>query len=108
MRVGARVRRGAVDGPVTAAGTRAAFAAEGLAPTTWSNSPGDTYARHEHSYHKVLYCVAGSIVFHTADGDLALGPGDRLDLDPGTPHFATVGRAGVTCMEAQAVRRTVQ
>jgi hypothetical protein len=39
-------------------------------------------------------------VFHTRDGYVALSPGDRLDLDPGTEHAATVGPLGVTCVEA--------
>jgi len=34
------------------------------------------------------------------DGDFELRPGDRLDVDPGTPHGATVGPEGVTCVEA--------
>lgn len=78
----------------------AAFHAEGLDPKTWSNSPGYVYAEHEHSYHKVLFCTAGSITFHTPGGDIELGAGDRLDLPPGTRHSATVGPEGVTCMEA--------
>ena len=28
------------------------------------------------------------------------GPGDRLDLDPGTEHAATVGPSGCECVEA--------
>lgn len=66
----------------------------------WGNAPGDTYGWHEHSYEKVLSCVRGGIVFHTEDGDLELGPGDRLVLPPGTPHAATVGPHGVRCVEA--------
>lgn len=77
-----------------------AFAAEGLQPSTWSNGPGYRYASHEHPYHKVLFCVAGSITFHTDAGDIALAPGDRLDLPAGTRHSATAGPDGVTCMEA--------
>lgn len=77
-----------------------AFAAEGLAPHSWSNQPGFFYQEHEHAYHKVLFCVEGSIVFHTPDGDQALLPGERLDLPPGARHSATVGPDGVTCMEA--------
>jgi mannose-6-phosphate isomerase-like protein (cupin superfamily) len=77
------------------------LASEGLSsPRWWSNGPGDTYWRHEHPYHKVLYCSEGSIVFHLDDRDVELGPGDRLDITPGTPHAATVGRRGVTCVEA--------
>lgn len=78
----------------------AAFAAEGLSPHTWSNEPGHVHGEHDHPFHKVLFCVRGSITFHTAAGDVALGPGDRLDLPAGTPHRATVGPDGVTCMEA--------
>jgi quercetin dioxygenase-like cupin family protein len=78
----------------------AAFAAEGLEPSTWSNGPDFSYDEHDHPYHKVLYCVSGSITFHTPDGDVAMLPGDRLDLPPGTRHAATVGPNGVTCMEA--------
>jgi quercetin dioxygenase-like cupin family protein len=75
--------------------------AQGLEPRRWGNGPGDTYGWHEHGYHKVLYCLSGSIVFHTrTDGDIELYPGDRLDLDPGTPHAATVGSGGVECVEA--------
>jgi mannose-6-phosphate isomerase-like protein (cupin superfamily) len=46
--------------------------------------------------------VTGSIVFHTRDGDFALQPGDRLEVDPGTEHAATVGDDGVLCLEAAA------
>jgi quercetin dioxygenase-like cupin family protein len=74
---------------------------EGLTPRSWANGPGDRYGWHRHGYHKVLYCVSGSIVFHTReDGDLALGPGDRLDIEPDTDHAATVGATGVECIEA--------
>lgn len=78
----------------------ASMRAEGLAPQGWGNGPGDTYAWHEHGYHKVLYCVNGSIVFHTEGGDLPLRSGDRLDLPAGTRHAATVGPDGVRCVEA--------
>ncbi len=81
-------------------GIEETFRAEGLSPHGWGNGPGDRYGTHSHSYHKVLYCVSGSIVFHTPDGDVELGPGDRLELPPGTPHSATVGPSGCECMEA--------
>lgn len=79
---------------------RDAFTAEGLDPSTWSNGPNYRYGEHEHPYHKVLYCVSGSITFHTAGGDIAMSAGDRLDLPPHTRHSATVGPDGVTCLEA--------
>ena len=86
--------------PPTEDQVEARFAEEGLSPRSWGNRAGDRYEWHEHGYHKVLYCVSGGIVFHTDDGDFDLGPGDRLDVEPGTRHAATVGPAGVQCMEA--------
>lgn len=68
----------------------------------WGNGPGERYAWHEHDYAKILYCVAGSIIFHTQDGDLPLAAGDRLDLPAHTPHAATVGPQGCRCVEAPA------
>jgi len=76
------------------------FASEGLSPHAWSNGPGDRYSTHTHDYRKVLVCVAGSITFHTPEGDVALAEGARLDLPAGTPHSATVGLGGVRCLEA--------
>jgi len=76
------------------------FAGEGLRPRWWGNAAGDVYGSHAHEHPKVLYCLEGSITFHTDEGDLELQPGDRLDLDAGTPHAATVGSNGVTCVEA--------
>ncbi len=78
----------------------ATFQQEGLRPHEWGNAPADRYDWHSHTYQKVLYCVSGSIVFHTPDGDLELGAGDRLEVDSGTEHAATVGPDGVTCLEA--------
>ncbi len=74
---------------------------EGLSPRWWSNGPGDRYAEHEHSYHKVLYCGTGSISFETPGERIELKPGDRLDRPPLTPHSAVVGDAGVECVEAE-------
>jgi len=40
---------------------------------------------------QVPYCVRGRIVFHTAGGDIELGPGDKMILPPHTAHAAMVG-----------------
>lgn len=74
--------------------------AEGLIPHQWGDDPGGAYGWHEHGYEKVLYCVRGQILFHTADGDIELGPGDKMVLPPHTAHAATVGARGVRCIEA--------
>jgi hypothetical protein len=94
---------GAVRTPGSAArdDALAAFEAEGCSPPRfWANDAGDRYGRHEHGYHKVLFCLTGSLVIHTDEGDVALEAGDRLDLSPGSAHAATVGPAGCRCVEA--------
>jgi hypothetical protein len=88
-------------GSVSQAVALAAFETEGCSPPRfWSNGPGDRYGPHEHGYHKVLFCLSGSIVFRTDDGDVELHTGDRLDLEPGTTHAAIVGPQGCRCVEA--------
>ncbi len=79
---------------------RRIFENENLSPSTWSNGPGDKYSAHSHSYHKVLYCLQGSIVFNVEGESVNLHPGDRLEIAPGTSHSADVGPEGVSCMEA--------
>jgi quercetin dioxygenase-like cupin family protein len=76
--------------------------AERLAPSPWSNRPGDRYAAHSHTYDKVLVAAAGSITFHLpGDGhDVEISAGERLELPAGTVHAASVGPRGVTCLEA--------
>ena len=79
----------------------AALRDEGCSPPrSWGNAPDDVYGRHSHGYHKVLFCLEGSITFHEDEGDIELRAGDRLDLEPGTQHGATVGPDGVECVEA--------
>ena len=75
------------------------LAAAGGDPRWWSNDPGAVYSPHEHAYHKVLFCVKGSIVFVVDDEQLFLTPGDRLDIEPLTLHAAAVGPDGVMCGE---------
>ena len=81
---------------------RAVYSGEGLDPYAWSNGPGDVYAAHSHSYHKVIYVMHGSITFGLPDRgeSLNLKAGYRLELGPGVRHDATVGPQGVTCLEA--------
>lgn len=89
---------GAVEGRDEAV---AAFREEGCSgPRFWSNAPADTYGRHSHGYHKVLFCLAGAITFHLDGRDVELRAGDRLDIEADTEHAATVGPDGVACVEA--------
>ena len=95
-------QRAAFDGtnPLTTAEVEKQLRDQGHTPRTWSNAIDTVYEWHDHTYHKRLYCTSGRITFHTDEGDFELRPGDRLDIDPGTSHGATVGSEGVTCVEA--------
>ncbi|MFW6183897.1 MAG: cupin domain-containing protein [Chloroflexota bacterium] len=96
------VRAWSGDKPMDEAAVRRLMREEGLQPYAWSNGPGDVYAAHSHSYHKVIYVVQGSITFGLPDigEEVHLAEGDRLDLPPGVRHDAVVGPRGVLCLEA--------
>jgi quercetin dioxygenase-like cupin family protein len=81
---------------------RRVLEAEGLSAYKWSNGPGDVYGAHQHTYHKVIYVVQGSIVFGLPDAseEVSLSRGDRLELPAGISHDAVVGPQGVVCLEA--------
>lgn len=81
---------------------RQALQAEGLNCYIWGNAPGDRYAEHRHAFAKVIYVVSGSITFILPElnQQLALEPGDRLELPAGIVHAAVVGPQGVRCLEA--------
>ncbi len=88
--------------PPTEHGLEGVLRGEGLSPEWWQNAPHERYATHRHTYHKVLYCLSGSITFLLPDTDerFDLKPGDRLELPPRTNHSALVGPRGVRCIEA--------
>ena len=87
-------------GPADEAAVTAALVAEGLDDVhAYDDTPSARYPAHVHDFDKVLRCVSGGVVLTTADGELALSPGDRLDLERGTEHSAVVGPAGVRLVE---------
>jgi quercetin dioxygenase-like cupin family protein len=96
------VKRWDKPAPPTEHELRDIYRREGLEPYTWSNGPGDSYAAHSHSYHKVIYVVRGSITWLLPERneEFSTGAGDRLDLPSGIIHAARVGQDGVTCLEA--------
>jgi quercetin dioxygenase-like cupin family protein len=99
----ARISKGSASATAEEGDVVATMRAQGLAPYRWSNAPQETYEPHCHRYHKVLYCLRGSIRFvltHERQS-VDLQAGDRMDLEPGTEHSAFVGPDGVVCLEAQ-------
>ncbi len=97
-----KVIRWSEDTAPDEASLRSILADEDLHPYVWSNGPGDIYGAHDHSYHKVIYVVRGTITFGLPDaGDkVTLNSGDRLELPAGVKHNAIVGPQGVACLEA--------
>ncbi|UCD88567.1 MAG: hypothetical protein JSW04_08820 [Desulfobacterales bacterium] len=97
-----QVRRWPDEQTPNEAEIRKILAEEGLQPYRWSNTPGDVYGVHSHTFHKVIYVLKGSITFGLPDiGDkVLLHMGDRLDLPAGVSHNAVVGNQGVVCLEA--------
>ena len=81
---------------------RALLSSQNMAPFAWGNPPHDQFPEHAHGYHKVLYCLNGSIDFLVPEIDsvYTLKPGDRLDLPAHLRHSARVGADGVVCLEA--------
>lgn len=94
---------------MTEAELHRALVAEGIPPalaqeassTTWSDGPGQLHAAHRHGFDKVLLVLEGSIRFELlgAGREVELSAGERLDLPDGTLHVASVGPAGVRCLE---------
>ena len=78
--------------PPTESTVRHLMAEEGVPSYRWSNGPGDVYAAHTHSYHKVIYVVQGSITFGLPQEGrkVNLKVGDRLDLPANIVHDAVV------------------
>jgi quercetin dioxygenase-like cupin family protein len=97
------LRRAEYGPDATGEAVAAALRGEGLVdPTRWSNEPGYRYSPHDHPYAKVLVCLRGSIVFDTVEsGAWSLARGDRLEVDAGVVHGASVGDQGVECLEAR-------
>src|SRR4051794_3323123 len=77
----ARIAKADVQ-PPDRARIEARYAEEGLSPYSWGNGPGDRYDWHTHGYTKILYCVSGSIVFHTREGDCDPTAGPDLRYAP--------------------------
>ena len=90
------------DQPPSEAELRHRMISDGMDPKRWSNASGDRYSVHSHEYHKVVYCLEGSIWFvitDERDRSIELEPGDRIDIPPGIRHSAIAGLDGVSCLE---------
>jgi quercetin dioxygenase-like cupin family protein len=74
---------------------------EGLDTQRWKNVSGTRHQTQKYEFDKVILVMRGSIMFRIPETgeEVALNPGDRLELPAGTPHEAIVGPMGVVCLE---------
>ena len=79
-------------GPLQLSTLRAELQQEGLATAWWSEVPGTRISQHEHPFPEARWVLSGFLRVHIGDEVVELGPGDRLDLPPGTKHgFEVLG-----------------
>ncbi|WP_456430977.1 cupin domain-containing protein [Nitratifractor sp.] len=64
----------------------------------WRDADGSRYGVHTHPYREVRWVLEGTLVIVTEEGEFRLGPGDRLDASPLTPHSAyVIGETRYVC-----------
>jgi len=99
---GIEVRRRQEGDPTAEKEIRTKIESEGFQSCQWSNRAGDTTSAHSHSYSKLIWVVRGDIIFRLPElmEEIKLEIGDRLELPADIVHEATVGKAGVVCLEA--------
>lgn len=97
----ATVRR---TGNVDRRAAAAELAADGLDVIVWEDAPGVEYPEHAHPAREVRHVLEGSMTVGAGGGVHELGPGDRVELDPGERHWARVGPEGVTYLSASSDR----
>lgn len=79
-------------GPLQLSTLRTALQQEGLSTAWWSEVPGTRVPQHEHPFPEARWVLSGFLRVFIGDDVVDLGPGDRLDLPPGTTHgFEVVG-----------------
>jgi len=79
-------------GPLQLSALRTALQQEGLATAWWSEVPGTKVSQHEHPFPEARWVLSGFLRVFVGTEVVELGPGDRLDLPPGTVHgFEVVG-----------------
>jgi quercetin dioxygenase-like cupin family protein len=79
-------------GPLQLSTLRTALEREGLSTAWWSEAPGKRAPEHEHPFPEARWVLSGFVRVYIGNEVVDLGPGDRLDLPPGTTHgFEVVG-----------------
>jgi quercetin dioxygenase-like cupin family protein len=80
------------DGPLQLSALRRELQHEGLNTAWWSEVPGMRVEEHEHPFPESRWVLSGYLRVYVGDEVIDLGPGERLDLPPGTRHgFEVIG-----------------
>jgi len=61
---------------------------EGYSVYVWSDAPGTYYPVHTHPDTEIRWVVEGEVTIGVEGKEISLGPGDMIELDPNTPHWA--------------------
>jgi quercetin dioxygenase-like cupin family protein len=82
----------AADGPLQLSTLRGELQREGLNTAWWSEVPGMRVEEHEHPFPESRWVLSGYLRVYVGGEVIDLGPGERLDLPPGTKHgFEVIG-----------------
>ena len=80
------------QGPLQLSALRRELQREGLNTAWWSEVPGVRVEEHEHPFPESRWVLSGYLRVYVGDEIVELGPGERLDLPPGTKHgFEVIG-----------------
>ena len=90
---------------------RRALEQEGMVTAWWSDVPGTHVPMHAHDFPETRWVLSGFLRVRIEGAAFELGPGDRLDLPPGTPHATDVMGLGLVVYvtgrpEAQSAKLT--
>ncbi|WP_461828560.1 cupin domain-containing protein [Aquifex sp.] len=61
---------------------------EGFSVYEWSDPPGTYYPTHTHPDREVRWVIEGEVVIGAEGKEIVLREGDRIELEPETPHWA--------------------
>ncbi|HXH62932.1 MAG TPA: cupin domain-containing protein [Gemmatimonadales bacterium] len=81
-------------GPLQLSTLRGVLQREGKSTAWWSDLPG-AKASAAHQYPETRWMLSGFLRVTVGDDVFDLGPGDRLDLPPDTPHATEVVGLGI-------------
>lgn len=96
----ATVRRWGPDAGLPQLATlRQILQGEGMITAWWSDMPGSRSPEHAHPFSETRWVLSGFLRIALEGEVVELGPGDRIDLPPGTRHSTeVVGLAPVVCV----------